>query len=217
MSSFLPLDFPSVTTPCQLFSFPSSMASKYLQQQEQQQQPSNNNSPAVTKNKQLGVHVLLRALSFAFALSAAITTLTNQQTTEVLPGFVFVARYYYSSALRFFAVANLVASAFSLGSLLYLLKERTQSGGFYVVAPRDHCFVLFLHDLVTMVLVLAACSAATAIGIVAMFGEDHSGWMPICGHFHRFCSKATISVALSYMSFASLFVLTILSANYNTN
>ncbi|CAN0915897.1 CASP-like protein 1F1 [Linum grandiflorum] len=176
----------------------------------------NSISPPETKRR-LGVvlisasQLILRALSFAFSLSAAVSTVTNIQTTEVLPGFVLVARYSYSSSLRFFVVANLVGSAFSLFSVLYLFKRRSATRSFYI-PPKHYSFALFIHDLLVTALLLAGCSAATAIGLVAKNGVARSGWMPICNHFHRFCNVGAVSLALSYSSFLSFFILTVLSA-----
>ncbi|CAL1389190.1 unnamed protein product [Linum trigynum] len=63
-----------------------------------------------------------------------------------------------------------------------------------------------------MGLVVAGCSAAMAIGVIGKYGENHSGWMPICDHFHRFCNRGTTSLALSYISLVLLFILTIMSS-----
>ncbi|KAJ9163941.1 hypothetical protein P3X46_023562 [Hevea brasiliensis] len=148
----------------------------------------------------------LRIFAIAATLATAWLTLTNKESTQ-LGIFVIDARYSYSSAFRFFALANVVVCAFSVLSLMFL----------FVVARygsnSSHFFFMFLHDLFMMCLVLAGCAAATAIGFVGKYGNSHSGWMPICDHFARFCHRVTITLILSYLSLVFLLILTITSAS----
>jgi len=65
---------------------------------------------------------------------------------------------------------------------------------------------------VMMVLLIAGCAAATAIGYVGQFGEDHVGWQPICDHVRKFCTTNLVSLLLSYFAFISYFGITLLSA-----
>ncbi|KAL9422771.1 hypothetical protein AB3S75_034949 [Citrus x aurantiifolia] len=144
--------------------------------------------------------ICLRILAIATALAATWVILTSKQHLVIF-GIPFDARYSYSSAFKFFAFANVAASAFSLLSLLYLL-----------IVPANY-FLLFLHDLFTMSLLLAGCAAATAVGYIGRYGNEHIGWMAICEQFGKFCNKVTASVILSYLSFLCLLVLTIISAS----
>lgn len=64
-----------------------------------------------------------------------------------------------------------------------------------------------------MSLVLAGCAAATAIGFIGKYGDSHTGWMPICDHFGRFCDRGTISMIFSYLSLVLLLTLTVTSAS----
>ncbi|KAL0464074.1 UNVERIFIED_CONTAM: CASP-like protein 1F1 [Sesamum latifolium] len=131
--------------------------------------------------------------------------LTTTQTT-VLYGIQFDARYSYSPAFKFLAYANVVASVFSLLSLFLafvLLKT----------APNPtHFFYFFLHDLIWTLLLMAGCSAATAIAYVGKYGNNHSGWMPVCDNFGKFCNRIMTSGILSYLGFAVYLILTIISA-----
>ncbi|KAL2515152.1 CASP-like protein [Forsythia ovata] len=41
---------------------------------------------------------------------------------------------------------------------------------------------------------MAGCSAGIAIGYLGKYGNSHTGWMPICDHFAKYCQRVTISV-----------------------
>lgn len=62
------------------------------------------------------------------------------------------------------------------------------------------------------VLMVSACSTAIREGYIAKYGSDHMGWMTICNRVPKFCNRVTVSIALSSLSFASCFILTIISA-----
>ena len=64
---------------------------------------------------------------------------------------------------------------------------------------------------VIMCVLVSGCAAATSIGYVGQYGNEHAGWMPICDHFHAFCHKITTAVALGYISCIFFFFLTIIS------
>ncbi|KAI7985867.1 CASP-like protein 1F1 [Camellia lanceoleosa] len=159
-----------------------------------------------THKYSLAAQICLRILATVASLAAAWIMFTNKQSI-ILYGLVVDARNSYSSAFKFFAVANLITSVFSVGSLFVA-----------VILARNwphlnNYFYMFLHDLVLMTLVIAACGAATSIGFVGRYGNNHAGWMPICDNFVRFCDRVTISLILSYFSFLFYLFLTIISAN----
>lgn len=69
---------------------------------------------------------------------------------------------------------------------------------------------------IMMSLMLAGCGAATAIGMVGMYGNSHTGWAPICDHLSKFCHGVTTSIILSLLSVLSLMMLTVISSyNYS--
>ncbi|OAY48014.1 CASP-like protein 1F1 [Manihot esculenta] len=152
------------------------------------------------------VQICLRIFAIGATLTAAWLMLTNKESTKI-GVFVMYARYSYSSAFRFFAFANVVVCAFSVLSLMFLFILAR-----YGSSP-SHFFFLFLHDLFMMCLILAGCAAATAVGFVGKYGNSHSGWMPICNHFVRFCHRTTISLMVSYFSLLFLLILTVTSAS----
>ncbi|XP_055831744.1 CASP-like protein 1F1 [Solanum dulcamara] len=154
----------------------------------------------------LATQILLRILSIAFTLAAIVMILISKQTVTVY-GIEMEARYTYSSAFKFFAIANMIGCAFSVLSLILASVLGHKS-----VDPKNY-FYMFLHDLIMMALLLAGCAAATAIGYVGQYGESHSGWMPICDHVDKFCRKVRHSIILSYIAVLLYLCLTIISAN----
>ncbi|XP_057473135.1 CASP-like protein 1F1 [Actinidia eriantha] len=153
----------------------------------------------------LGCQICLRLLASVASLSAVWIMFTSYQSL-VLYGIHIDARYSDSSAFKFFAVANLIACSFSVKSLFVaVILVRKYSN------PNKY-FYLFLYDLIVMTLVMAACAAATAIGVVARNGNVHTGWIAICDNFVRFCHRITISVMLSYVSLVLYLLLTVISA-----
>ncbi|KAB2633117.1 CASP-like protein [Pyrus ussuriensis x Pyrus communis] len=163
------------------------------------------NPPLKTQKIFLGVQIFMRTATMTATLAATWVMVTNKQSSQII-GIEFDARYYYSPTFKFFAYANAVVSAFCLLSLfLVFLIHRHGSN------PTNY-FILFLHDLVMLCLLMAGCSAATAIGYVGQYGNSHSGWAPICDHFGKFCKRGTDSVVLSYLSLVFLLMLTISSA-----
>ena len=74
-------------------------------------------------------------------------------------------------------------------------------------------FVIFLLNQVVMTLLMAACSAATAMGYLGRYGNKHAGWIAICGYLDSYCDRITVSVTLSYIAFLFYFFLAIISAS----
>ncbi|XP_057517106.1 CASP-like protein 1F1 [Amaranthus tricolor] len=150
----------------------------------------------------------LRVSSFVASITAACIGFTSSQSSIVF-GIQMEAKYSFSSAFKFFAYATAIASvssALSLGFTFFLRRRSTVS------SKANHHWFFFMHDLVMMLLVLSGSVAATSIGYVGKYGNDHAGWMPICDHFHIFCRKVAAAVVLGYFSFLSSFLLTIISA-----
>ncbi|GFP85747.1 CASP-like protein 1f2 [Phtheirospermum japonicum] len=166
---------------------------------------SHQTSPLKTHKLLVVSQISLRLSAIAATLSAAWITLSTKQTALVF-GIEFDARYSYSPAFKFFAYANLIVCVCTVVSLFIALIL-----GRKMVDP-IYYFYLFLHDLVMTVLLMAGCAAATAVGYVGRYGNSHSGWMPICGYFAKFCNRATAACALSYFGFFFFLILTLISA-----
>ncbi|KAG8379485.1 hypothetical protein BUALT_Bualt07G0093400 [Buddleja alternifolia] len=165
---------------------------------------------AVDKSFKTHKKFVLTQISFRFmcigaTLAATWIMFTTKQTALVY-GIQVDARYSYSPAFKFLAVANLIACAFSVLSLFLAFVMGNKA------VDSTHYFYLFLHDLVMTLLLMAGCAAATAIGYVGRYGNSHSGWIAICGYFDKFCNKATIATMLSYIATLLYLTLTIISA-----
>ncbi|XVF54749.1 hypothetical protein PTKIN_Ptkin05aG0206400 [Pterospermum kingtungense] len=163
------------------------------------------NSPLKTHKLVLGGQICLRIMAIAAALAATLMIVTSNQIVVVY-GMTFDAKYSYSPAFKFFAIANALACGFTLLSLFFVL--------FFVrrgLTPSNY-FLLFLHDLFMMSLVLSGVAAGTAIGYVGQYGNSHIGWFQICDRMTNFCHKVTISLLFSYVTVLFLLVLTIISA-----
>ena len=64
-----------------------------------------------------------------------------------------------------------------------------------------------------LVLMVAGCAAATAIGYVSRYGEPHMTWQAVCKQVPKFCNKMTVGLSLSYLAFFAYFLLTLISAH----
>ncbi|CAK9177456.1 unnamed protein product [Ilex paraguariensis] len=185
------------------------------------------NQPVKTQKYFAAAQICLRALVTAATLAAAWIMLTTKETVVVF-GIVVDARYSYSSAFKFFAVANLVACVTSALCLLFTSvlghKDLGSKNYFYmflvdlvIIVLSCRIFMYYPHEFelrqVVMILLMAGCAAATAIGFVGRYGNSHTGWMAICDHFAKFCNRATVSVMFSFLAFILYLCLTIISAN----
>ncbi|KAL3835367.1 hypothetical protein ACJIZ3_010103 [Penstemon smallii] len=171
--------------------------------------PENHSSRAVvmkTHKFYFVSQISLRCLAIFATLTATWIMLTTKQTTVVF-GIQLDARYNYSSAFKFFAFANLIACVFSVLSLFlaFILSSKEVDPTYY--------FYTFLHDLIVLLLLMAGCAAATAVGYIGKYGNNYTGWMPICDHFAKFCHKIIFAALLSYFGILLYLILTIISAN----
>ncbi|EXB54908.1 hypothetical protein L484_008838 [Morus notabilis] len=164
------------------------------------------NPPQKTQNLFFGAQICLRILAVASTLAATWIILTSKQSIEII-GITFEARYSYSPAFKFFALANALACALSATTLFLVFFFRR-----IFLNPANY-FILFLHDLSLLSLVLSGCAAATAVGYVGQYGNSHAGWSRICDHFEKYCKRVTTSAAFSYLAVLFFLVLTILSAS----
>ncbi|KAF8649534.1 hypothetical protein HU200_064291 [Digitaria exilis] len=109
---------------------------------------------------------------------AAIVMATSHQTISLL-GMQLEAKFQHTPSLvpddlaaclcRFFVVANVLACAYSL------LPRRE-------IRPHGRCGMLLVKAKL-----LLPSSTAGAISDLGKNGNDHAGWLPICGLVHTFC------------------------------
>ncbi|KAG6589353.1 CASP-like protein 1F1, partial [Cucurbita argyrosperma subsp. sororia] len=139
-------------------------------------------------NLYLSSQIILRALVISSTL-AAIWTLVTAKQSVVIFGFTLDARYSYSSAFKFFAIANAIACGFCLLSVCFVFISTRQ----LALGSRQRNFFFFFHDLLMMGLVLSGCAAATAIGFVG--SEPHIATpSPFAPHRHPHCHAHLISL-----------------------
>ncbi|XP_031277347.1 CASP-like protein 1F1 [Pistacia vera] len=153
--------------------------------------------------------IFLRLLAIGTALAATSVMVTAKQSVVVF-GTPFDARYSYSPAFKFFVFGNAVACGCLILSLFYVFVLGRQGS-----SPTKY-FFLFIHDLVMMSLLISASAAATAVGYIGRYGNNHIGWVAICDNFGKFCDRITLSLILSYLSFLVMMILTIISARRST-
>ncbi|XP_047955612.1 CASP-like protein 1F2 [Salvia hispanica] len=147
----------------------------------------------------------LRVLVIAFSIAGAVTMLTSNQTVSLF-GITVNATYTYSSSFKYKVVADSVICGLTLLSLIIVISlNRPKSN------PKNY-FYLLLHDMVSLVVLVSGCSAATAIGFVGRFGQSETGWIPICDQVERFCDKVMASIIMSFVAATCLFLLTLMSA-----
>ncbi|XP_038699535.1 CASP-like protein 1F2 [Tripterygium wilfordii] len=178
--------------------------------------------------------VVTRTLVIAYTVGAISLLLTSREYAFVFTQ-KFTAEYSYSSAMsyieistfslislsiltfflsgfcfcfcRFLFVADIAVCALSILSLAYVSVVHCSGS----TNPANN-FILFLHDMVTAMVMLAGCAAATAVGYVAHYGETRMAWQPICYMVPMFCHKTVVSVTLSYLAFFSYFALATINA-----
>eukprot|EP00268_Persea_americana_P063737 TRINITY_DN83003_c0_g1_i1.p1 TRINITY_DN83003_c0_g1~~TRINITY_DN83003_c0_g1_i1.p1 ORF type:complete len:205 (-),score=36.70 TRINITY_DN83003_c0_g1_i1:149-706(-) len=158
----------------------------------------------------VSVQVMLRLMAFVTSLIATVIMATNKQTVEVYT-FYITAKFSQSPSFSFLVIGNAVASFYALLSVPFVFLVYSKSSN------SRSSFFMFLFDLMMMGLVLAASSAATAIGYVGKKGNSHAGWTPICDQVGKFCDRAGASIVCSYASFVLFFLLLVLSANRSKN
>nr|DAD34140.1 TPA_asm: hypothetical protein HUJ06_004780 [Nelumbo nucifera] len=149
--------------------------------------------------------VVLRISATAIAVAATCLMATSKQSTDFF-GIPIRAEYSYSPAFVFFLYANGIASVISLVSLFLVFVGHNKG------SKTRNYFFLFLLDLIVMALVMGAAAAATAIGYVGVYGNAHTGWMPICDHVGKFCHRVTASFICSYLVLFVYLILIVLSA-----
>lgn len=159
-----------------------------------------------------GFDVVLRFLAVGLCLAAAVLLGVNKQSTTVPVTLVpslppvnvpVTAKWHYLSAFVFFVVANAIACAHSLISMIIALANK---GGNKGIAT----FVM-LADLVMVALLFSSLGAAVSIGLMGYKGNTHVQWKKVCNVFDRFCDRAIVALALSAAAALIFFILVVLA------
>ncbi|CAH8391779.1 unnamed protein product [Eruca vesicaria subsp. sativa] len=151
----------------------------------------------------LKVQLAMRVLTIGAALASMALMITNREVASVY-GIAFEAKYSDSSAFRYLVDAYIAIAAVTVFTLAWACLA-VRSGGLI--------FALFFVDLLTTLTAISAFSASMSEGFIGKYGNTHAGWLPICGYVHNYCNRVTLSLALSFVCFLLLFVLTILTAS----
>ncbi|KAL3655062.1 hypothetical protein CASFOL_000848 [Castilleja foliolosa] len=164
-------------------------------------------SPQIKARKlYYATQICVRFIAIAITLAAAWLMVTNKETAVVY-GIQVDARYSYAPPFKFLAIANFVALALSVLSVLLVFIL-----GKVALSPA-HFYIFFLHDLMIVLLLMAACAASTTTAYIGKYGNSHVGWMAICDHFGKFCNRGEAAIILTYLGFALYLILTLVSAN----
>ncbi|CAL5005026.1 unnamed protein product [Urochloa decumbens] len=135
----------------------------------------------------------LRVLALAASLAAAVVVATNRQD-----------RWGITVTFRMFAVweafvgINLAFAAYSALTAIFVRRLVSKH---------------WLHhaDQLAVNLQAASTAGAGAVGSVAMWGNQPSGWFAVCRLYSLYCDRGAVSLALAFVSFAALGVATTLS------
>ncbi|KAM0851449.1 hypothetical protein ACQ4PT_052423 [Festuca glaucescens] len=140
----------------------------------------------VASAKHITATVALRVGAAATSLAAAVLVVTNrQQRWGIEVNFtmfdVWVA----------FVATNFFCTAYSLLTAVFV-KKLIGKGWLHPV------------DQLVVNLQTAATAGAGAIGSVAMWGNDASGWYAVCRLYRRYCNVGAVALALSFAAFLCL-------------
>ncbi|XP_047339130.1 CASP-like protein 1C1 [Impatiens glandulifera] len=140
---------------------------------------------------------LMRLIALGATISATLVMVTARDSATVL-NLTFDAKYTNSPSFEYFVIANAIASAYSL-VILFL--------------PSKFSFwrLVLILDIVVSVLLDSSISVALAIGYVGKKGNEHAGWLPVCGQVPKFCNHIAGAMASGFVAALLYFVLVIYS------
>ncbi|KAM7272368.1 hypothetical protein ACFE04_027031 [Oxalis oulophora] len=159
-----------------------------------------------TNKLHFGAQIFLRLAIVGTTLGAMLVTIYTKQSITMF-GMVVEAQYNYADAFKYYVYANGIVCLFTIMSLFFAVYINRGDCN-----PANH-FILFLHDLSMMSLELSGCTAATAVGYIAKYGNSHTGWLAFCDQFGKYCDRVTFGLVLGFLGFVFLLMLTVISAN----
>ncbi|PUZ52427.1 hypothetical protein GQ55_6G269000 [Panicum hallii var. hallii] len=128
----------------------------------------------------------LRLLALAASLAAAVVVATNRQDRW---GITVTFRMF--AVWEAFAAVSLACAAYSAVTAVFVKRLVSKH---------------WLHhaDQLAVNLQAASTAGAGAIGSVAMWGNQPSGWFAVCRLYRLYCDKGAVSLALAFVSFVAL-------------
>ncbi|XP_051134954.1 CASP-like protein 1C1 [Andrographis paniculata] len=146
---------------------------------------------------------LLRLLAMGAALSATLVMLTSRDTAQVF-GMKFEAKYTNSPTFKYFVLMNAIATGYTLILL-------------FVTYKGSYGRVVLILDLVMAMLLDSSLSACLAVGQVGKNGNNHAGWMPICGQVPKFCDHVTGALIAGFIAAIVHFLIVLFSLHTSLN
>ncbi|XP_075494299.1 casparian strip membrane protein 1-like [Primulina tabacum] len=151
--------------------------------------------------------LIMRIFAMIGTLSSAIAVGRTGQTLPHFSGFLqFSAAYTNLPTFTFFVVANAIASAYLVLSLVLSIFHILKTGAKVTRA------VLIILDLVILALLISGASAATAIVYLAHNGNPQVNWFAICQEYNAFCERVSGALVGSFLAILVLMLLISLSA-----
>ncbi|KAH7657953.1 Casparian strip membrane protein [Dioscorea alata] len=151
-------------------------------------------SMSMAKNTRACCLLLLRLLALAATLTAAIVMATSHETTTFF-NIKLEAKFQYTPAFVFFLIVNAVAGVYTL--LVLFIPRFNNSVSSFII----------LMDLVVTMFLVSAISAAGAVSQVGKKGNEHAGWLPICGQTPEFCDHVMGALISAFVGVLIYFVL----------
>ncbi|WCJ27029.1 CASP-like protein 1C2 [Euphorbia peplus] len=150
---------------------------------------------AVKINKAL--LIILRLIALAATIIAIVVMVRSHDSAQVL-NLTFTAKYNNTPAFKYFVIAEAIASVYSV--IVLFLFSRSLLGRLIVIL-----------DTVITLLLTSSISTALAIAQVGKKGNEHAGWLPICGQVPKFCDEATIALSAGFVATIFYFLLLLIS------
>ncbi|CAD6245893.1 unnamed protein product [Miscanthus lutarioriparius] len=137
--------------------------------------------------------VALRLLAFAASLAAAVVIATNRQDRWGI-----TVTFKMFAVWEAFVAINFACAAYALLTAVFVKKLVSKH---------------WLHhmDQFTVNLQAASTAGAGAVGSIAMWGNEPSGWYAVCRLYRLYCDRGAVSLALAFVAFVALGVASSLS------
>ncbi|KAJ6833831.1 CASP-like protein 1C2 [Iris pallida] len=130
--------------------------------------------------------LLFRLLALAATATATIVMATSHEKTTFF-NIQIEAKFQHTPAFKFFAIANAIGALYSLIIL-------------FVPPVTSYSRLVLASDMVITMLLTAAVAAAGAVGQVGKKGNEHAGWLPICGQIPKFCDQVMGSLVCGFIA-----------------
>ncbi|KAK6914079.1 Casparian strip membrane protein domain [Dillenia turbinata] len=142
---------------------------------------------------------VFRLMPVALSLVALVVMFKNSQSND----FGSIS-YSDLGAFRYLVHANGICAGYSLLSAIYAALSRPSA------LPR--AWTLFILDQVLTYVILAAGAASAEVVYLAYKGDVAVTWSDACSSFGGFCHKATVSVAITFVSMICYGLLSLISS-----